>query len=63
MQFWFALDTCSILLLSIANGSFLEVLKKITGHFFSVIGKTVNLKALISVDCLPEQTAERAASS
>lgn len=62
-QFWFILDKCSISLLSIANGNFLVVLKKITGHFFSVLGRTLTLKALISVDCLPDQTAVRAVGS
>lgn len=59
-QFWFILNKCSVLPLSFVNGSISVVLKKITGHFSSVLGRTLNLKALSSADCLPGLTALRA---
>lgn len=62
-QFWFILNKCSILPLAFVSGSILVVLKKITGHVFSVLGRTLNLKALSSADFLPGLAALRAVGS
>lgn len=62
-QLWFILNKSSILPLSFVSGNILVVMKKITGRFFSVLGRTRNLKALSSADFLPGLTAVRAAGS
>lgn len=62
-QFWFILNKCSILPLAFVSGNILVVLKKITGHVFSVLGRTLNLKALSSADFLPGLAALRAVGS
>lgn len=62
-QLWFILNKCSILPLSFVSGNILVVMKKITGHFFSALGRTLNLKVLSSADFLPGLTAVRAVGS
>lgn len=62
-QFWFILNKCRILPLSFVSDNIFVVLKKITGQFFSVFERTLNLKALSSADFLPGLTAVRAVGS
>lgn len=57
-QFWLIPEKCPIILLS--NGSFRIGLNVTASFLLSPWEDTCNLKALILVACLPDQTAVRA---